>query len=72
MSVSRVFTKNTLMVRKPSEGLSLLHRPTLGLIKEMGGRAIDVNQVFFDKYRVAGEDYTNSILTAGERVRYGC
>lgn len=47
-------------VKKPSEGLSLFFidldksAPGLGLhkIKKMGGRAIDANEVFFDKYRI--------------------
>ncbi|KAK0628343.1 putative acyl-CoA dehydrogenase [Bombardia bombarda] len=52
-------------VRKPSEGLSLLcidldrSRPGLEMrrIKKMGGRAVDANEVFFDKYVVpAGSD----------------
>lgn len=47
-------------VKKPSEGLSLFFidldrsSPSLAMhkIKKMGGRAIDANQVFFDKYRI--------------------
>ncbi|KAI9761820.1 MAG: hypothetical protein M4579_000759 [Chaenotheca gracillima] len=50
-------------VKKPSEGLSLFFidfdpsAPGLDLrrIKKMGGRAIDANEVFFDKYRVPAD-----------------
>ena len=50
-------------VKKPSEGLSLFfigfdkHAPGLELkrIKQMGGRAIDANEVFSDNYQVSGD-----------------
>ncbi|KAL2061081.1 hypothetical protein VTL71DRAFT_9133 [Oculimacula yallundae] len=51
-------------VRKPSEGLSLFcveigdrNKPGLDLckIKKMGGRAVDANEVFFDKYQVSAD-----------------
>ena len=68
ISSAQVATKMILLarttpledVKKPSEGLSLFlidfdkTAPGLDLrkIKKMGGRAIDTNEVFFDKYRV--------------------
>ncbi len=50
-------------VQKPSEGLSLffidLDKSAPGLelkkIKKMGGRAIDANEVFFDKFRIPAD-----------------
>lgn len=50
-------------VKRPSEGLSLFFidfdktAPGLELkrIKKMGGRAIDANEVFFDKYRIPAD-----------------
>ena len=50
-------------VKKPSEGLSLFYidldreQPGLDLrrIKKMGSRAVDANEVFFDKYRIPAD-----------------
>lgn len=50
-------------VKKPTEGLSLfyidLDRTQSGLdmrkIKKMGGRAVDANEVFFDKYHIPAD-----------------
>ncbi|KAF2766253.1 acyl-CoA dehydrogenase NM domain-like protein, partial [Teratosphaeria nubilosa] len=68
ISSAQVATKMVLLarttpledVKKPSEGLSMfyidfdLRQPGLEAkkIKKMGGRAVDANQVFFDKYYI--------------------
>jgi acyl-CoA dehydrogenase len=68
ISSAQVATKMVLLarttpleeVKKPSEGLSLFFidfdpkQPGLELkkIKKMGGRAVDANEVFFDKYTI--------------------
>jgi acyl-CoA dehydrogenase len=55
-------------IKKPSEGLSLFcidfdkSKPGLELkkIKKMGGRAVDANEVFFDKYEVSADSLIGS------------